>query len=72
MKKLVVAVIAGAFLASPVFAGDIEAEKAVELNKVAGSLEKFKDDPAKMDALMQKKECIERAIDLNELKGCVE
>lgn len=71
MKKLVLAAIAGAFLVCPAYAGDFSAEQAKELEMIAEQMLQNKDDAAKMDILTQKKECVEKAADLDALQACL-
>lgn len=71
MKKLIVAAIAGAFLASPVFASDFSAEQAKQLDMIAAQMLQYKEDAAKLDFLVQKNECVEKATDLDALKACL-
>lgn len=71
MKKLILATIACAFLASPSFANEFIAEQTKMLDNISGEMESFKDDAEKMDFLTQKKECIVKAKDIDGLKGCL-
>lgn len=71
MKKLVLIIIAGVFLACPVFASDFRAEQAKELDTIAEQMLQNKEDAAKLDFLIQKNECVERAKDLEGLKVCL-
>lgn len=71
MKKFVLITIAAVFLASPVFASDFRAEQAKELDTIAEQMLQNKEDAAKLDFLIQKNECVERAKDLEGLKVCL-
>ena len=71
MKKLILATIACAFLASPAFANEFIAEQTKVLDNIAGKLESFKDDAEKMDFLTQKKACVVKAKDIDGLKACL-
>ena len=71
MKKLILATLACAFIASPVFANDFKVEQTMLLNKITMKMDKFKDDANKTDFLTQKKACVEKATDLSGLKECV-
>jgi len=71
MKKLILATVACAFLASPVLANDFNVAQTNVLDKIAGNMEKFKDDAEKTDLLIQKKECVEKATDIDALKTCL-
>lgn len=71
MKKLIVAAIAGVFCACPVYADDFTAEQAKELDAIASQMLQNKDDAAKLDFLMQKNTCVEKAKDLEGLNACL-
>ncbi len=71
MKKLILAILACAFIASPAFAADFKVEQTMMLNKITMKMDKYKDDANKTDFLTQKKACVETATDLNGLKECV-
>lgn len=71
MKKLIVTAIAVVFCACPVFADDFRAEQAKELDLIASQMLQNRDDAAKLDFLIQKNECVEKAKDLEGLKLCL-
>ena len=71
MKKLILATVACVFLASPVFADDFNMAQIKVLEKIASNMEIFKNDAAKMDLLSQKKECVEKATDIDTLTTCL-
>ena len=71
MKKLILATVACVFLASPVFADDLNMEQIKVLEKIAGNMDIFKNDEAKMNLLSQKKECVEKATDIDTLTICL-
>ncbi len=71
MKKLLVAAIACAFLASPVLANDFAAEQAKELGKIITQMDKMKDDTATMDFLAKKRNCVEKATTVEKLQECL-
>lgn len=71
MKKLILAILTFAFLASPAFANDFKVEQTMMLNKITMKMDKFKDDANKTDFLTQKKACVEKAADLSGLKECL-
>ena len=71
MKKLILAAMAWAFLAGPAFAGEFNVMQTKVLDRINGYMVEFKDDPAKMDFLTQKKECAEKAADIEQLKVCL-
>jgi len=71
MKKLIFAILACAFIASPAFAADFKVEQTMMLNKITMKMDKFKDSANKTDFLTQKKACVEKAADLNGLKECI-
>ena len=71
MKKLILASVACAFIASPALANEFNVEQTTMLDRIAGKMEKFKTDAAKMDFLIQKKECVEKAMDIDGLKVCL-
>ena len=71
MKKLIFAILACAFIASPAFAADFKVEQTMMLNKITMKMDKFKDDANKTDFLTQKKACVEKAADLSGLKECI-
>ena len=71
MKKLILATIACAFLASPAFANEFNVEQTKMLEQVTAQMENSIDDAAKMDFLTQKKACVEKATDSAGLKDCL-
>lgn len=71
MKKLLLAVLACAFIAGPAFANEFKVEQTMLLNKITMKMDTFKDDANKTDFLTQKKACVEKAADLDGLKECV-
>ena len=71
MKKMILAILTCAFIASPVFASDFQVEQTMLLNNITMKMDKFKDDATKMDFLAQKKSCVKKAADLDGLKECV-
>ena len=71
MKKLVLAAVACAFIAGPALAGEFNVEQTKMLDKIAGNMETCRDDAGKMDFLIQKKECVEKATDIDGLKVCL-
>jgi len=71
MKKLILATIASAVLVSPVLASDFNVAQTRILDRIAVYMDKYKDDASKMDFLTQKKECTEKATDIDGLKTCL-
>ena len=71
MKKLILATVACTFLASPVLASEFNVVQTKLLDEIAINMEKYKADAAKMDVLVQKKECTEKAADIDGLKVCL-
>ena len=71
MKKLILAILACAFIAGPAFANDFKVEQTMMLNKITMKMDKFKDNANKTDFLTQKKACVEKATDLSGLKECL-
>ncbi len=71
MKKLILATIACAFFASPVLASEFNVVQTKMLDEIAINMEKYNADAAKMDILAQKKECTEKAADIEGLKVCL-
>lgn len=71
MKKMILATVACVFLATPVLATEFNVAQTKVLDKLASNMEKFKDDAPKMDLLTQKKECVEKATDIDTLKVCL-
>jgi len=71
MKKLILAAVACAFLVSPALASEFNVMQTKVLDRIAGYMVDFKDDAAKMDFLTQKKECTEKATDIEQLKACL-
>ena len=71
MKKLILATVACAFIASPALANEFNVEQTRMLDKIAGKMENSKDNAAKMDFLTQKKACVEKAADMDGLKACL-
>ena len=71
MKKLVLVTIACITFACPVFASDFRAEQGKELDTIAEQMLQNKDDAAKMDFLIKKNECVEKAKDLQGLNVCL-
>ncbi len=71
MKKLIFAAVACVFLATPVLADDFNMAQTKVLEKIAGNMEIFKNDTAKMNILSQKKECVKEATDIDTLTTCL-
>lgn len=71
MKKLILATLACVFLANPIFADDFNMAQIKVLEKIAAHMEIFKNDAVKMDILSQKKECVEKATDIDTLTTCL-
>lgn len=71
MKKLIFAAVACAFIASPALANEFNVMQTKVLDRIDGYMVQFKDDPAKMDFLTQKKQCTEKAADIEQLKTCL-
>jgi hypothetical protein len=71
MKKLILAILTCAFIASPAFADDFEGEQTNMLNNITMQMERFKDDARKMEFLTQKKACVEEATKLLGLQECM-
>ncbi len=72
MKKVIFAVLVCAFIASPVFAaGDFKMEQTMLINKITMTMDEFQNDAVKMDFLTQKKDCVEKAGSIGDLKECV-
>lgn len=71
MKKLILAIVICAFTAGPALAGEFNVEQTKMLDGIAGNMDNFKDDAGKMDFLIQKKECVEKAADIDGLKACL-
>ena len=69
MKKLILATVACAFIASPALANEFTVEQTKMLDQIAGKMENSKDNAAKMDFLTQKKAFVEKAADINGLKA---
>ena len=71
MKKLILATIVCAIIVSPALAGDFAAEQAKTLGNIITQMDKMKDDPAKMDFLTKKRNCVEKATKVEELQKCL-
>ena len=70
MKKLILATVACAFLASPALANEFNDIQTKMLEGIVSDMATFKDNAAKIDFLTQKKECTEKATDIDGLKVC--
>lgn len=71
MKKLILATIACAFIAGPAFANDFATEQAKTLGDIITQMEQMKNDPAALDALTAKRNCIEKATEMKDLHKCM-
>ena len=71
MKKLILALVASAFLANPSLAGEFNVMQTKVLDQIASYMAEYEDDAEKMDFLTQKKECAEKATDTEQLKACL-
>lgn len=70
MKKLILAIIACAFIASPVIATDFAAEKAKVLGDIITKTEQAKNDPAQLDFLKAQRSCVEKSTNIEGLQEC--
>ncbi len=71
MKKLLLAAIACAFISGPALANDFATEQAKTLGDIITPMEQAKTDPAALDALTAKRNCVEKATQLEELQQCL-
>ncbi len=71
MKKLILATVAFAFIASPALASKFDVIQAQMIDLISSYMELYKDDTKKMDFLTQKKVCMEKAVDTEDLKTCL-
>jgi len=71
MKKLILAILTCAFIASPAFANVFKEEQTNMLNNITMQMERFKEDAKKMDFLTQKRTCVEEATELSGLQECM-
>ena len=71
MKKLILATIACALLAGPALASDFAAEQAKALGEIITEMEQMKNDPAQMDLLTSKRNCVEKATSIEGLQECI-
>jgi hypothetical protein len=72
MKKIIVTTIALAFIASPALAVDFAQDKEQQLTDIVGMMDKHKESPTIMAFLAKKKDCVEKAADLEALKSCTQ
>ena len=72
MKKVILAVIACAFIAGPALATDFAAEQAKMLGNVIAKMEQVKNDPAQLDALTAQRNCVEKAVKIEDLEKCMD
>ena len=70
MKKIIVAAIVCAFFAAPVYANDFATAQAEMLGKITEKMTQFEGNVAKTDFLIQKKACVEHAVDVAGLAAC--
>jgi hypothetical protein len=71
MKKLILGTIACAFLVSPALASDFAADQAKELGKIIAKMDTVKNDPVKMDFITKKRNCVEKATNVEDLQKCI-
>ena len=71
MKTLILTTVVCAFLAGPALADEFNVEQTKMLNRIAAKMEIFQDDAAKIDFLIQKKECVQKTTDIEGLKACL-
>ncbi len=72
MKKLLLAVIACGFIASPALANDFAAAQTKVLGDIITQMDQAKNDPAMLDALTVKRNCVEKATNVEELDNCMQ
>ena len=72
MKKLLLAVIACGFIASPALANDFAAQQTKVLGDIIAQMDQAKNDPAMLDALTAKRNCVEKATKVEDLQQCME
>ncbi len=71
MKKLIIATIACAFIAGPALASDFAAEQAKVLGQIIAAMDKEKNNPEKLNALTNERNCVETATNAEALQACV-
>ncbi len=71
MKKLLLAAIACAFIATPVLANDFAAEQTKVLGDIIAQMDQAKNDPAQLDALTAQRNCVEKATTTEDLQDCM-
>ena len=71
MKKLILATIACAFITSPALANDFAATQAKAIGNIITEMEKIGDNTAALDFLTDKRNCVEKSTNLEELKECI-
>lgn len=71
MKKLLLATIACTFIAAPAFANDFATEQAKVLSEIITKMDEMKNDPIQMDLLTNKRNCVEKATNIEGLQECL-
>ncbi|MCF6187414.1 MAG: hypothetical protein L3J49_08080 [Desulfobulbaceae bacterium] len=71
MKKLILATIACAFIAGPALANDFAAEQAKTLGDIIVKMDQAKENPAVLDILTSKRNCVEAATNIEGLQECI-
>jgi hypothetical protein len=71
MKKLILATIACAFIATPALANDFATEQAKELGSIIKEMDTMEHNSPAMDFLTDKRNCVEKSTNLEELQACV-
>lgn len=71
MKKLILAMLACAFIAGPALADDFATEQAKTLGDIIVKMDQAKGDAAVLDALTSKRNCVEAATDIKGLQECI-
>ena len=71
MKKMILAALVLAFFAGPALADEFKTEQIKMFDSINAELAQCQNDATKTNALTKKKECVEKAVDLNALKACL-